>query len=105
MKHTKLISTLFTILLLASCSNFETIELTQVQYQGSGDVVEYHANGQIRTKAVYLDGELVSRVAFYASGTKEAQESYQNNQLHQATYYFTSGEVKGKVTPDEPTKE
>ena len=97
MKQTKSLFILFTIL-LAGCSNFSATEPTVVHYQGTGDVIEYHANGQIKTKAEYHNGQLVSKVAFYASGTKEAQENYQNNQLHQAIYYFTSGEVKKTIT-------
>lgn len=83
--------------LLAGCSNNPRSSDTVTKYSGSGDVVEYHANGEVKRKAVYVDGQLVSVVSFYASGTKESSEQYQLGEIHSATYFFRSGRVKTRV--------
>ena len=89
------IVTLLAVSLLAGCSSFQ--EKGPIAYSGTGDIVEYHANGKIKRKTEYMDGELVSVVSFYASGTEEFTELYTSGELHDATYYFASGRVKTEI--------
>ena len=89
--------TLMAATLLAGCSGIPQSSDTVVNYSGSGDVVQYHANGKVKRKAVYLDGQLVSVVSFYANGAEESNEQYQLGEIHSATYFFRSGRVKTTI--------
>lgn len=92
-----LIAAILAATLLAGCSSFPHSSDTVINYSGSGDVLEYHANGKVKRKAVYLDGKLVSVVSFYANGAKESNEQYQLGEIHSATYFFRSGRVKTTI--------
>ena len=90
-------STLLLAVVLASCEAMP-VQNTAVQtYQGTGDVVEYHANGKVSRKASFVDGHLVSSVSFYTSGVMESTENYSEDQLKTATYYYKSGDIKATV--------
>lgn len=91
-------ATLMTVALVGGCVSVEKPIDTPISYDGTGDVTEYHPNGKIKRKAVYLNGELVSVVRFYPSGTEESNEQYTLGEIHDATYYFASGRVKTKIS-------
>ena len=93
------IATILAITLTASCSTQKS-SLTADKHPVSGELVEYHANGTVRRKAEYLDGQLVSVDSYYASGTTESNEQYQSGEIQSATYFFTSGRVKAKINAE-----
>ena len=101
---TKLISqlsiTLVVVALLGGCSSVRGPADGPIVHQGTGNVVEYHANGKIKREAEYLDGELVTVVTYYASGTEKSNEHYALGDIHDATYYFADGRVKTKISSE-----
>jgi antitoxin component YwqK of YwqJK toxin-antitoxin module len=98
-KHSaKLLAVGMAAIFLSGCAGtMQPIEQT-ANFHGTGEVVEYHANGKVRRKATYVDGRLVTTESYYASGTKESDESYDYGELHSATYFFSSGEVRATIT-------
>jgi len=90
------IATILAITLTVGCSTQQS-SLTADKHPVSGEVVEYHANGKVKRRAEYLDGQLVSVDSYYASGTTESNEQYQSGEIHSGTYFFTSGRVKAKI--------
>lgn len=92
-----LTATLMTATLAGGCSSIEKPLASPTSYHGTGEVVEYHANGKIKRKAEYQSGELVSVVRFYASGTEQSNEHYAVGEIHDATYYFADGRVKTRI--------
>jgi len=105
MRKNNLMFIAITIFLLASCSNISIDGVVTIEYQGTGEVIEYHANGKIKSKSVFVQGQRTSTVTFFASGTKACEQIFRDNQLHSETCYFTSGDVKRTVTPSELTEE
>ena len=101
---TKLISkisiTLVMVTLLGGCSSVRGPADGPIVHQGTGNVVEYHANGKIKREAEYLDGELVTVVTYYASGTEESNEHYELGHIHDATYYFADGRTKTEISSE-----
>ena len=101
---TKLISqlsiTLVMVTLLGGCSSVRGPADGPIIHQGTGNVVEYHANGKVKREAEYLDGELVTVVTYYASGTEESNEHYELGHIHDATYYFADGRTKTEISSE-----
>ena len=101
---TKLISqlsiTLMMVTLLGGCSSIGKPADGPIVHQGTGNVVEYYANGKVKREAEYLDGELVAVVTYYASGTEESNEHYELGHIHDATYYFADGRVKTEISSE-----
>ena len=93
------IATILAITLTAGCSIQES-SLTADKHPVSGEVVEYHANGKVKRKAEYHDGQLVSVDSYYASGTTESNEQYQSGEIYSGTYFFTSGRVKARINAE-----
>ena len=92
-----LIAAILATTLLTGCGSIPQSSDTIINYSGTGDVVEYHANGKVKRKAVYINGQLVSVVSFYASGAQESTEQYQSGEIHSAAYFFRSGRVKTEI--------
>ncbi len=104
MRHTKLLFILTSLFLLFSC-NKSTTGRDIFQYQGTGEVIEYHANGKVKSKSVFVQGQLTSTVTFFTSGTKDCEQTFRDHQLHSETCYFTSGDVKRTIAPSGANEE
>ena len=89
---------LMMIAFLGACSSVHRPAGEPIGHHGTGNVVEYHPNGKVKREAEYRDGELLSVVTFYASGTEESNERYMLGEIHAATYYFADGRVKTKIS-------
>jgi len=89
-------ATLMAACLVAGCSA-QPIEPPDA-YRGTGEIVDYHANGKVKRVARYEAGELASQVSYYASGTEASNELFESGEIQSATYYFENGEVKTEVT-------
>jgi hypothetical protein len=90
------IAAILVITMTAGCST-QRPSLAADKHPVSGEVVEYHANGKVKRKAEYLDGQLVSVNSYYANGSTEFNEQYQSGEIHSGTYFFTSGRVKAEI--------
>ena len=96
-KATYLIVSIMIAALVGGCSTVPYPDKTTISYHGTGDVIEYYANGETKSRAGYLNGELVSVVQFFSSGTKESNEKYTQGEISEATYYFANGRVKTEL--------
>ena len=98
-KTTKtLIIYLITFALLGGCGNLGKPRQPPAEYSGEIDIVEYYANGNMKRKTAYLDGEMTSDVKFFSTGT-ESSEQYVMGEVHDATYYYSSGRIKSEIKP------
>ena len=88
-----------TFALLGGCGNLGKPRQPPAEYSGEFDIVEYYANGNMRRKTAYLDGEMTSDVKFFSTGTEESSEHYVMGEVHDATYYFSSGRIKSEIKP------
>ena len=66
--------TLMMVTLFGACSSVHKAADEPIGHHGTGNVVEFHPNGKVKREAEYRDGELVSVVTYYASGTEESNE-------------------------------
>ena len=97
-KTTKtLIIYLMTFALLGGCGNLGKPRQPPAEYSGEIDIVEYYANGNMKRKTAYLDGEMTSDVKFFSTGTEESSEHYVMGEVHDATYYYSSGRIKSEI--------
>jgi antitoxin component YwqK of YwqJK toxin-antitoxin module len=87
---------------ISGCETAQPIDISQIQYQGTGEIVDYHPNGRLKRKTEFVDGNLVKSVSFFASGTRASEEQFAEGALTNAVYYFTSGEVKTRVGNSHP---
>jgi antitoxin component YwqK of YwqJK toxin-antitoxin module len=85
---------------LAGCGSSPHKSALASEFDGSGKLTEFHANGKVKRKATFLDGELVSAASYYASGVEESDEQYELGKIHSATYYFSNGRVKASLVGD-----
>ena len=85
------------LVVVSGCETIQGYETPEISYAGTGEVVDYHANGRVKRKTDFVDGHLVSTVSFYASGTMASEEEYAEGKLTRAVYYFKSGDVKTRV--------
>lgn len=92
-----LIIYLMTFALLGGCGNLGKPRQPTAEHSGEVDVVEYYANGNMKRKTAFLDGEVTSDVKYFSTGTEESSERYVKGEVHDATYYFASGRVKSEV--------
>ena len=97
-KTTKtLIANLMMLALLGGCSSLGKPRQPPAEYSGEVDVVEYYANGNMKRKTAYLDGEMTSDVKYFSTGTEKSSEHYVMGEVLDATYYFASGRVKSEL--------
>ena len=92
-----LIANLMMLALIGGCSSLGEPRQPPAEYSGEVDVVEYYANGNMKRKTAYLDGEMTSDVRFFSTGTEESSEHYVMGEVHDATYYFSSGRIKSEI--------
>lgn len=95
-----LLATVAAASLTSACTTVKTNDQAIVHLQGTGDVLDYHPNGKVRRKANYVDGELVSEVRYFASGSEESNEQYHDGELQNATYFYASGRVKTRISSE-----
>ena len=97
-KTTKvLIIHMITFALLGGCGNLGEPRQPPAVYSGEFDIVEYYANGNMKRKTAYLDGEITSDVKFFSTGTEESSEHYVMGEVQDATYYYSSGRIKSEI--------
>jgi len=92
-----LIIHLITFALLGGCGNLGKPRQPPAEYSGEIDIVEYYANGNMKRKTAYLDGEMTSDVKFFSTGTEESSEHYVMGEVHDATYYYSSGRIRSEI--------
>ena len=85
---------------LAGCGSSPHQRVLASDFNGSGELTEYHANGKVKRKATFLDGQLVSAATYYPSGVDESDEHYELGKIHSATYFFSNGRVKASLVGD-----
>ena len=88
---------LMALVLLGGCSTLGKPHQPLAEISGEVDVVEYYANGNMKRKTTYLDGEMMSDAKYFSTGTEESTEQYVMGEVHDATYYFASGRVKSEI--------
>jgi len=88
---------LMTLALLGGCSNFGKPRQPPAGFSGEVEVVEHYANGNMKRKTAYLDGEMMSDVKYFSTGTEKSSEHYVMGEVHDAAYYFASGRVQSET--------
>ncbi len=83
--------------LIGGCSNFGEPRQPPNASSGEFEVVEYYANGNMKRKTAFLDGEMTSDVKYFSTGTEESSEQYITGEVHDATYYYSSGRKKTEI--------
>ena len=94
------VAIVFAVVSLAGCGSYPHQSVLAADFDGSGKLTEYHANGKIKHKATFLDGQMVSAASYYASGVEESEEHYELGKIHSATYFFSNGRVKASLVSD-----
>jgi hypothetical protein len=88
---------LMALALLGGCSGIGQPRQLPANFSGEVDVIEHYANGNMKRKTAYLDGELMSDVKYFSTGTEKSSEQYVMGEVHDATYYFASGRLKSET--------
>jgi antitoxin component YwqK of YwqJK toxin-antitoxin module len=94
------VAMVFAAVSLPGCGSSPHQSVLASNFDGSGELTEFHANGKVKRKATFLDGQLVSAASYYPSGVEESDEHYELGKIHSATYFFSNGQVKASLVGD-----